>query len=91
MEFGQQYLGVAVVLGLLGASLWWLRRRGFAAISPGGRGGRLLESLERLPLSPQHTLHAVRMGETVVLLACSPGGCAVLQTLPRGDAAGGAR
>ena len=80
MDFGQQYAGVAAVLGLLAASLWWLRRRGFAAVTA-GRRGRRLEALERLPLSPQHTLHAVRIGATVVVVACSPGGCALLQTL----------
>jgi flagellar biogenesis protein FliO len=86
MDFGRQYLGLALVLGLLGATLWWLRRRGFGGLPPAGRGARLLQPLERLPLSPQHSLHLVRLGETVVLLACSPAGCAVVQTLPRAEA-----
>jgi hypothetical protein len=47
----------------------------------GGRGGRSLESLERLALSPQHTLHLVRAGRAVVLLACSPQGCQILREL----------
>ncbi len=81
MEFGQQYLAVAAVLGLLGAALWWLRRRGFAAFAASGRGGRRMEALERMALSPQHTLHLVRVGESVVLLACSPGGCAIVREL----------
>jgi flagellar biosynthetic protein FliO len=82
MEFGQQYLGVAVVLGLLGAALWWLRRRGYAVALPGRRAGRRMESIERLPLGPQHTLHLVRIGGTALLIACSPGGCALLQSMP---------
>ena len=49
MDLGQQYAGVAVVLCLLGATLWWLRRRGYAAGAT-GRKGRRLQSIERLPL-----------------------------------------
>jgi flagellar biosynthetic protein FliO len=81
MNLGQQYAGVAVVLCLLGATLWWLRRRGFAAVAV-GRRGRRLEALERLPLGPQHSLYLVRIGRTVAVVSCSPGGCALLQTLP---------
>jgi flagellar biosynthetic protein FliO len=81
MEFGQQYVGVAIVLGLLGTALWWLRRRGYAAL-PGRRGARRMEAIERLPLGPQHTLHLVRVGGTALLVACSPAGCALLQTAP---------
>lgn len=79
MDFGQQYLAVAAVLALLGAALWWLRRRGYAAVALAPRRGRRLETIERLALSPQHTLHLVRIGEAVVLLACSPSGCAVVR------------
>jgi flagellar biosynthetic protein FliO len=82
MDFGQQYLGAAVVLALLGLSLWWLRRRGYAAVMPVRRAGRQMESIERLPLGPQHTLHLVRIGGTALLLACSPTGCVLLQNVP---------
>jgi flagellar biosynthetic protein FliO len=82
MDFGQQYLGAAVVLALLGLALWWLRRRGYAAVMPGRRAGRKMESMERLPLGPQHTLHLVRIGGTALLVACSPAGCVLLQTVP---------
>jgi flagellar biosynthetic protein FliO len=84
MEFGQQYAAVAIVLGLLGATLWWLRRRGFAAASPGRRSARRLEILERLKLGPQHTLHLVRVGRAVALVATSPGGCALLERIEDG-------
>lgn len=76
----QQLLAVGAVLALLGAALWWLRRRGYAAASVAG-GGRRIERLERLALSPQHTLHLVRVGRAVVLLACSPAGCAIVREL----------
>ena len=89
MDFGQQYAGVGLVLCLLGATLWWLRRRGYTSPGP-GRKGRRLESLERLPLGPQHSLHLVRIGRTLAVVSCSPGGCSLLQTLP-GEEHGGAQ
>jgi flagellar biosynthetic protein FliO len=86
MEVVQQMTAAVAVLGLLGATLWWLRRRGFAAVALGSRlRGRRMESLERLPLGPQHTLHLVRLGDTELLLAASPGGCSLLQSTPARD------
>jgi flagellar biogenesis protein FliO len=84
----EQMMAVALVLLLLGGSLWWLRRRGYAAFAPGfglarRRAERRMECLERLPLGPQHTLHLVRVGEVELLLAASPAGCALVETLPR--------
>jgi hypothetical protein len=43
--------------------------------------GRKLECLERLPLGPQHTLHLVRLGDTALLVASSPGGCSLVRSL----------
>jgi flagellar biosynthetic protein FliO len=83
MELVGQMTAVAGVLTLLAAVLWWLRRRGYARVamlSPGR--GRRMERLERLALSPQHSLHLVRLGDTALLVAASPGGCFLLQSLP---------
>ena len=64
----------------------WARRLVAAAPARwGGSGGRRAapsERLERLPLGPQHTLHLVRLGETVLLVASSPGGCALVESIP---------
>jgi hypothetical protein len=64
MEVMQQTAAVAGVLLLLGATLWWLRRRGFAGLTLLKKSsGRRLECLERLPLGPQQqALHLVRVG-----------------------------
>jgi len=79
MEVIQPVAAVTLVLGLLAAALWWLRRRGIAAVMPGRRaGGRRLECLERLPLGAQHTLHLVRLGGQAMLVASSPRGCVLL-------------
>ena len=83
MDLIGQMAAVAGVLGLLAGTLWWLRRRGLAASVLPRRGGRhLIENLERLPLGPQHTLHLIRLGEEVLLVACSPGGCTVIANRP---------
>jgi flagellar biosynthetic protein FliO len=82
MDVIQQIMAVAGVLALLGGTLWWLRRHGFTTASLGKRaGGRRLECVERLPLGPQQTLHLVRLGNTALLLACSPAGCSLVTSL----------
>jgi flagellar biosynthetic protein FliO len=82
MEVIQQIAAVAVVLLLLGATLWVLRRRGLAGVSLRNKSaGRRIVCLERLPLGPQHTLHLVRVGDTELLLACSPSGCSLVERL----------
>jgi flagellar biogenesis protein FliO len=81
MEAVQQLLGVLLVLGLLAASLWWLRRRGLAYFPglPARRSGpSRMEHLERLALSPTQTLHLVRIDNRTVVIAASPGGCQVI-------------
>lgn len=73
--------GVLLVLGLLAASLWWLRRRGIAYFPamPGRRSGPArLESIERLALSPTQSLHMVRIDDRTVVIAVSPSGCHVV-------------
>ncbi len=92
MELVRQMAAVGAVLLLLAATLWVLRSRGLAVMGerrwlarvwkPDLPPARRLECLERLRLSPQHTLHLVRVGESAVLLASTPSGCALLQTIP---------
>lgn len=38
-----------------------------------------MQVLERLPLTPQHSLHLVRIEERIVVVASGPGGCSVLE------------
>jgi flagellar biogenesis protein FliO len=52
------------------------------------RSRRKLELVERLPLSPQHSLHLVRLGETMLLVAASPGGCRLIERRPAAAGAG---
>ena len=85
MEVIEQMAAVAVVLLLLGATLWALRRRGFAGVALARKsGGRRMECVERLSLAPQQVLHLVRLGETELLLASSPSGCTLLKSFGHG-------
>ena len=81
MEAIQQAFTVLLVLGLLGGTLYWLRSRGMTQF--GGKGfsrgpQRLMRSVERLSLTPHHSLHLVSMGDRLLLIAVSPGGCSIL-------------
>ena len=84
MEILQQLLAVALVLGALGALVWLLKRKGLA-----GGGVRVkrdvqtqLEVVGRLALTPQHSVHLIRLADRVLLVGLSPGGCSVLDTAP---------
>jgi flagellar biogenesis protein FliO len=82
MEGIQQALTGVVVLVLLGATMLWLRSKGIAQFGfKGGAGGgkKRMQSVERLLLTPQHSLHLVRVGNRVLLLAVWPGGCSMLE------------
>jgi flagellar biosynthetic protein FliO len=79
MDWIQQIGGVAAVLALLCATLWWLRRRGYTLPAAARRGGRRrMECVERVALGPQQALHLVRLGDRGLLIAASPAGCALL-------------
>lgn len=79
----QQMLAVVMVMALLAGLLLGLRRRGMArfrlALS-GRKTPRRLQTLERLPLTPQHSLHVVRMSGRELLIGVSPAGCSVLDS-----------
>ena len=80
MDAIREVLSVSGVLLMLAATLWWLRRKGLARYSRRGPRARALESVERLMLSPQHSLHLVRLGGRGLLVAASPAGCALLES-----------
>ena len=79
----QQILAVFLVLGLLVGVLWLLRRRGIAYPRGAARrkSARHLESIARLPLTPQHSVHLVRVSDHAVLLALSPSGCTLVERI----------
>jgi flagellar biogenesis protein FliO len=84
MALIEQLTAIAGVLALLAATLWWLRRGGFARFQSGRpRRAALgqLEQLARLPLTPQHSLHLVRLAGRALLIGRSPAGLTVLESV----------
>ncbi len=82
MDSIEQALSVLLVLALLGGTLWWLRSRGLAYFAfQSGRAARRksIQVLERTALTPQHSLHLVRVEDRTVLIAASPSGCSILE------------
>ena len=84
MELIEQLTAAAAVLALLAGTLWWLRRGGFARLRTGGQRQAArgqLEQLARLPLTPQHSLHLVRLADRALLVGRSPAGLTVLESV----------
>jgi hypothetical protein len=82
MELIAQLAAVGAVLAGLAAFSWWMRKRGFATNGLGHtRRARRLESMERLALSPQHTLHLVKLGRRALIVASSAAGCTLLESM----------
>jgi flagellar biogenesis protein FliO len=80
MELTEQIAMVLAVFALLGGLLWWFKRRGLAsmAFSPRRNAERRLQVLERVPLTPHHALHVVRVAGKVVLIGTAPSACTLL-------------
>lgn len=83
--FAMQAASIAFVFALL-AALWLIRRRGMPRVFDRGpaRRTRALHAVERLALTPQHTLHLLRVqfqGEgRELVVATHPEGCTTLLT-----------
>ena len=81
MQLTEQIGMVLLVFGLLGGLLWLAKRHGLASFRVGvraGGNGRRMEVLERVPLTPQHALHLVRVADRTVLIATAPSSCTLL-------------
>jgi len=81
-SFVPMALALVLVLGLLGAALWVLRRAGFA---PRG-GSSQLRLVTQLALGPRERVVIVEAGERWWLLGVSASGVTRLGSLPKGEA-----
>jgi flagellar biosynthetic protein FliO len=92
MEIGRQVLSVLLVLALLAAALWVIRRATSASFlsvrlrRPMGRA-KALQTIERLALSPHHSLHLVQIDGRRLVVATHPQGCSLLTEMARGAGA----
>jgi flagellar biogenesis protein FliO len=81
-------LPVVFVLGILFAAAWWIRRSGGGSAGVGffrmARNTRTMRVLERLPLTPQHSLVLVSFPNEKLLLAVHPAGVTVVRSEPMG-------
>lgn len=89
VEYERQILSLLVVFSMLGLTVWKLgRRRGSLSLArwskflkPKGRSAeRMLETVERLVLTPQHALHVIRWRDRELLVATHPQGCTLLES-----------
>ena len=86
--YGRELLGLFVVFSLLGLTVWKLGRSrppqwrnifsGKTLIVKRPARERALETVERLALTPQHTLHVLRLRDREILVATHPQGCTLL-------------
>lgn len=70
---------IGLVLALLGAVLFVLKKRGIARFSPMADRTKQLEVVDRIALGPQHAIHLVRVGGRCILIATSPGHCEIFE------------
>jgi flagellar biogenesis protein FliO len=79
MEYFQQGLALVVVFGLLGTALWFVKTRQNPNLRV--RGERRVQVLERVALTPQHTLCLVKVDDRLVMIGTAPSSCQVIQTM----------
>ena len=101
-ELIRQLLAALFVLGLLAALVWTLRGRNAGTGSNRNRVSGVvrnwlkatpqagtIEVVERKALTPQHTLHRLRMSGREFLLATHPQGCQLIAELDAKDSSAG--
>jgi flagellar biogenesis protein FliO len=87
MELSQQLTAAGLVLALLMLALAAAQRRGWVRtdllkVRTTRKCESSLQVLERLPLTPHHTLHLIRAGDRDLLLATHASGVSVVNIVP---------
>jgi flagellar biogenesis protein FliO len=83
MGFAPQVCVAILIIGLAIAARFWIERarRGSLPILGGQRKARSFEVIDRVVLSPQHTLHLVRLQDHALVVAVHAGGCSMLEAV----------
>jgi flagellar biosynthetic protein FliO len=84
----RQFFGVLLVLGILIGAVYLLKQRGLARFT-GMRvlsgQERVMKVVERIPLTAQHAVHLVQIGQRRVLIASSPQSCELITEISERD------
>jgi flagellar biosynthetic protein FliO len=84
----RQFFGVLLVLGILIGAVYVLKQRGLARFTGmrvlGGQE-RVMKVVERIPLTAQHAVHLVQIGQRRVLIASSPQSCELITEISERD------
>jgi flagellar biogenesis protein FliO len=79
-ELLQQGLALAGVFVSIGAALWFVKTRNAPLFKKLG-SERRMQVIERVALTPQHTLCLVRVGERLVMIGTAPTSCQLMETI----------
>jgi len=77
----QQFIAVFIVLVSLWGAVLFLKRKGFAVANAQRRIRKqpvFIEQLDRIRLTPQHSIHVLQVGEQRVVVAVHAQGVTVL-------------
>jgi flagellar biogenesis protein FliO len=85
MDIAQQSLALLLVFGLLWTALWFLRKKGWTGMRRAKPVSGTLESRGKLPLTAQHSIHVIRVGDRNLILALHPKGVTYLGDAPAED------
>jgi flagellar biogenesis protein FliO len=78
MDIAQQSLALLLVFALLSTALWFVRKRGWTGTRRAKLVSGALESCGKLPLTAQHSIHVIRVGDRNLILALHPEGITYL-------------
>ncbi len=78
MENFQQLGAIVFVFSLLGGALWWLRARKMVTFGPARPNISRLQVVDRVRLTPQHSVHILKTGDRELTIAVHPSGCTLL-------------
>jgi flagellar biogenesis protein FliO len=76
----QQFFAVVFVLVSLWGAVWFLRKKGIAVFNrPLRKQKPFIQQLDKMRLTPQHSIHLLLVEERRVLIAVHPQGVTVLE------------
>lgn len=84
MDLVKESFAITLVFGLLWAALWLLRKKGLIHAGRSLKrpsGGNIMEVIDRIRLTPQHSVHLVRVLDRRLVVGVHASGFTLLSTL----------